>query len=345
MKDDATPLPGHPRLRKNVTVAFVADGSVLVRGQGGAVSLSGLFVSDALPRLLPCLDGKTSLDALTSTVDAAFQPECREFLRVMQARGFLADGPEPDGGSAGRGAFWAQDAPGGDMAAAARARANLAAARIVVAGQGAVGRALHQALTDGGVGHCTHLPRTALTDAPADDAATRGASLIILASDGMSLAGVDAINDLTQRTRTPWLLLRIDRSNALIGPYVVPGETACFTCYELRARANAERPDEHQALFHSWRAASDASADFPTPPEYGQIVGNWVALDVMRAIAGGRAPVTAGRIIVLDLKTLGSTTRDILRLPRCPACSRQNALPLTRIWDLPKAARTARQAV
>ncbi|RGP35558.1 hypothetical protein D1012_19320 [Pseudotabrizicola alkalilacus] len=340
MKDDATQLPDYPRLRRNVNIAFVADGSVLVRGHGGSVSLSGPFVSDALPQLLPRLDGQTGIDVLIGAVNEDFRPECHEFLQVMQARGFLADGPEPDDSESGRAAFWAQDARGNDAAAA-----SLAAAWIVVAGHGAVGTAVHRALTAGGVGRCTHLPRAALADSGSAAAATRDASLIILASDAMSLAGVDAVNELTQRNKTPWLLLRIDRSNALIGPYVVPGDTACFACYELRARANAERPDEHQALFRSWRAAPETSADFPTPPEYGQIVGSWVALDVMRAFVGGRAPVTAGRIIALDLKTLGSTTRDILRLPRCPACSRQIALPLTRIWDIPKAgaASSARQ--
>lgn len=348
MKDDLKSLPGYPRLRRDVNFAFVEDGSVLVRGYGGSVSLTGEFVSGALPKLLPWLDGQRQIETLIGEVSLDFRSEFEEFLRVMQARGFLTDGPEPDGPVDGRSAYWGQNAQDAETA-----RAKLAAAHVVVAGYGVVGTALKQALIAGGVGRCTHVPRTALSaigqiehtvnrarvDSP-DILATvaKDATLIVLASDAMSLAGVDEVNDITLHSKVPWLLVRIDRSSALIGPYVVPGETACFACYELRARANAERPQEHEALFQTWRKAPEMSEDFPTPPEYGMILGNWIALDLMRAITSGRTSAATGRIIALDLTTLGSTTREILRLPRCPVCSRQRSWPLTRIWDIPKTA-------
>lgn len=352
MKDDMKSLPRYPRLRRDADVGFVADGSVLVRGYGGSISLTGEFVSEALPELLPKLDGQRQIDALFGEVSPDFRPEFEEFLRIVEARGFLCDGPEPDGPSDGRNAYWQQNALDGGTA-----HARLAAARVLVAGSGVVGSALKHALIAGGVGHCTQLSRAALCTSlqapgtahngsidPGDNTASviRDATLIVLASDAMSLAGVDEVNTITQDTRVPWLLVRVDRSSALIGPYVVPGETACFTCYELRARANAERPQEHEALFHAWRRAPAASADFATPPEYGMILGNWIALDLMRTIVNGRNSAATGRIIALDLHSLATTFREILRLPRCPVCSRQRKMPLARIWDIPRtAARTS----
>jgi bacteriocin biosynthesis cyclodehydratase domain-containing protein len=183
------------------------------------------------------------------------------------------------------------------------------------------------------------LPRSTLLheapDAWAWDAAMAEATVLVLAADGMSLAGVDAVNAFAIEHGIPWLLVRIDRTRALIGPYVIPGETACFACYELRARANADRSADHEALHRHWRTVADRPADAATPPGAGPIVGGWAALDLGRAIAGGRAPVAAGRIVALDLHTLQSSTHEILRLPRCPACSRLRARPLTRIWDIP----------
>lgn len=322
MDDPANVVPAFPRLWPNVDFAFVGDGSVLVRGQSGSISLRGAFVSDALPDLLPSHDGRSSREVLVRKIDPAFQREAEEFLAIMSRRGFLADGVAQNGHANGRYASWGlfgADAKG--------AEDRLAAARILVLGLGVVGTALTRALVRGGVGRCDQRPPSDVTD---EDAPT----MIVLVSDGMSLVGVDRVSELSHRDDVPWLLVRIDRSTVLVGPYVVPGQTACFCCYELRARANADHPEEHEALFDMWRKAEQRGDQ--VPPEYGMIVGNWLALDLMRSIATGRLPSAAGRLISLNLHSLSSSSRDILRLPRCPVCSRQVSWPLTRIWDIPK---------
>lgn len=331
MDNPAGSVPVFPRLRLDVDLAFVGDSSVLVRGHSGSVVLRGAFVANALPALLSRLDGGSRHDALIGTVEPALRPEAAELLSILSQRGFLADGPASSDPMHNRLASWGL--AGADAKAA---QARLAAARIGVAGIGSVATALTRALIDGGVGECTRIDPAHTPEPDAGPTPT----MIVLASDRMSLAGVDAVNRMSQQDGVPWLLVRIDRTTALIGPYVVPGQTACFTCYEQRARANADHPREHEALFQTWRQIRDGAGPSPIPPEYAAILGNWVALDLMRAIALGRNAAAAGRIISLDLQSLTSASREILRLPRCPDCSRQRTWPLTRIWDIPKAAPT-----
>jgi bacteriocin biosynthesis cyclodehydratase domain-containing protein len=329
MDAEEQPLPDVPRLRPSVDIAPIDSMSVLVRGHRGSLLLSGAFVAEALPTLVNCLDGERTLNMLLDGVEPAFRAEAERFFRMMHARGYLLSGQGPADPAEARTVYWELNVP--DPAVAA---ARLAAAHVVIFGAGAVGTALAASLAEAGVGRRTVHPRTALLgDAP--DAACAEATVIALASDGMSLAGVDAVNALAIERGIPWMLVRIDRTRALIGPYVIPGETSCFVCYELRARANAEHPADHEGLHRHWRLVADRSADPATPPSTGPIIGGWVALDLARAIASSRTPVTAGRIVALDLHTLQSTRREILRLPRCPACSRLRTKPLTRIWDLP----------
>jgi ribosomal protein S12 methylthiotransferase accessory factor len=321
-------------LNLSIDIAWLDAGSVLVRGHRGTIALSGAFVAEALSAFLVRLDGERTLDVLLKEVEPTFRAEAEQFLRMMNERGYLSCGTGPDGPAEARSAYWALNAPD-----AATAAVRLEAAHVAIAGAGAVVDALAEALAKAGVSRRTALPRSAVLggahDTAAWDAAMAEATVIVLASEGMSLAGVDAVNALAISRGIPWLLIRIDRTRALIGPYVIPGETACFACYECRARANAEHPADHEALYRHWRMVVDRPPDAATPPGAGPIVGAWAALDLTRAIAGGRSPVTAGRIIALDLHTLQSTAHEILRLPRCEACSRLRTRPLTRIWDIP----------
>jgi bacteriocin biosynthesis cyclodehydratase domain-containing protein len=330
--DAERPLPTRPRLIASVDIVPLNGGTTLVRGHRGTVALSGEFTAEALPAFLARLDGERTLAEVLDEAEPAFRAEAQEFLRLMSVRGYLSSGPEQDGPVEARTGYWALNAPDATTAAA-----RLGAAHVTVAGAGAVASSLSIALTDLGAGLGSTLPRATLigSDPNTVEAAMAGATIIVLASDGMSLAGVDAVNAFSIDHGIPWLLVRIDRTRALFGPYVIPGETACFTCYELRARANAERPSEHEALYRHWRTVADRPADVATPPSAGVIVGNWVASDLARAIASGRPPTTTGRIVALDLHSLQATTHEILRLPRCPACSRLRARPLTRIWDIP----------
>ena len=160
------------------------------------------------------------------------------------------------------------------------------------------------------------------------------ADLVVITNDNMSLGAYDLINELSLRFSTPWVSARVDRNRGIIGPFVVPGQTACFTCYELRNRANSEHPADHDALYQFWKGSDLFPDDWPVLPPFLNLIGSYLALDILRVF--GRRDLSAfiGRVLYIDSQSLISTAHPVLKLPRCPACSRCRYRPLTKIWDV-----------
>jgi bacteriocin biosynthesis cyclodehydratase domain-containing protein len=160
------------------------------------------------------------------------------------------------------------------------------------------------------------------------------ADLVVACSDGMSLGTYEPTNEACLRQKKRWVSARIDRSRGLIGPFVIPGQSACFTCYELRSRANAEHPQDHAALYRHWKSSDDVAPDWPIMLPFAGVVGNYLALDIERVLAGNQLSMFMGRVFHLDGQTFESRYHEVLKLPRCPACSRERERPMTRIWDI-----------
>jgi bacteriocin biosynthesis cyclodehydratase domain-containing protein len=159
------------------------------------------------------------------------------------------------------------------------------------------------------------------------------ASVILICSDNMSLAGYDRTNETCMQQTTPWVSARIDRSRAAIGPFVVPKQTACFTCFELRNRANADHPREHDAIYRHWKSVDTCPPNWPAIAPFASIVAGHVTVDLLRVLATGQPSIFLNRVTTIDLQTLETRHHAVLKLPRCPSCSRARERPLTAIWD------------
>ncbi len=160
------------------------------------------------------------------------------------------------------------------------------------------------------------------------------AHIVALCSDNMSLAGYEKTNEACVRAETRWISARIDRARAIIGPFVVPQQTACFACFELRQRANSEHPDDHSAMYKHWKQVAACPSNWPFIGPFGSIVGNYLALDILRVLGGKHLSAAHGRLLYLDLHGFETQFHEILKIPRCPVCSRLREQPLVKIWDI-----------
>jgi bacteriocin biosynthesis cyclodehydratase domain-containing protein len=106
----------------------------------------------------------------------------------------------------------------------------------------------------------------------------------------------------------------------IIGPTVTPFETACYLCYQMRAVACTENPEEEFAhLRFLDRRKRDDSGRRENLVFGPAIVGNMVALEAFRVLLG-LPPAAAGRIVVFDFLESTSQKHVVLRKPWCPAC-------------------------
>jgi bacteriocin biosynthesis cyclodehydratase domain-containing protein len=105
-----------------------------------------------------------------------------------------------------------------------------------------------------------------------------------------------------------------------VGPFVVPGETACLEC--LR-----RRQDSNEYQFQSQRAAEESSFDGQAVngyhPSMASIVADIATLEIVKLFAG-LPQMRAGYLTEVNLLAGTMTSARVLKLPRCPVCSNMN---------------------
>jgi bacteriocin biosynthesis cyclodehydratase domain-containing protein len=107
------------------------------------------------------------------------------------------------------------------------------------------------------------------------------------------------------------------RMVGLVGPFVVPTETACYEC--LCARENSHL-SEYKALRASEEMAPHGQAVSGFFPSMGSILGDIAALELVKFYTGGM-PYKVGHLIEVSLLAPSLTSRKVLRVPRCRACA------------------------
>jgi molybdopterin-synthase adenylyltransferase len=109
-----------------------------------------------------------------------------------------------------------------------------------------------------------------------------------------------------------------------IGPFVVPGETACFEC--LRARQNSHLQDSK-----TYRLVEDAAYHGQNiigfHPSIALILGDIAALEIAKFYGGFFPAPKIGALIEVNVLASEMDTHVVLKVPRCPVCSPLNTSP------------------
>lgn len=108
----------------------------------------------------------------------------------------------------------------------------------------------------------------------------------------------------------------------LVGPLIVPNQTACYMCYRMRNIAT----DEDFSAAMSYEEFLDKQKHpmlhrrgvFPTSPAY---LGSLLALEILKYCLSINQPTLAGKLLEFDSLSLQTRTHTVLRKPDCPVCS------------------------
>jgi bacteriocin biosynthesis cyclodehydratase domain-containing protein len=122
------------------------------------------------------------------------------------------------------------------------------------------------------------------------------------------------------RSGTPYLLVRLTEGRAVVGPFVLPGTTACLRCVDAH----------HTDLDPAWpllvrqyasAAAQDRADGAPEPvdPLLATLALAWAARDLASYVDGGR-PSTWSSTLTLHPRLSRLETRAWLRHPACGCC-------------------------
>jgi ribosomal protein S12 methylthiotransferase accessory factor len=151
--------------------------------------------------------------------------------------------------------------------------------------------------------------------------ATEGTwDLIIGALAGDELLLLRRIAGFAHRANVTSLYGHLEGLDALVGPVVVPGQTACWNCARLRLLANAD----HQEAAHALHTSLLSDRRTPRMRTYlapmAPLLGHLLALEAVKIVSRYTPSHLAGRLLVQNLVTLETTLHTLIRMPWCEIC-------------------------
>ncbi|HMY98389.1 MAG TPA: TOMM precursor leader peptide-binding protein [Burkholderiaceae bacterium] len=129
------------------------------------------------------------------------------------------------------------------------------------------------------------------------------------------------VNRAAVGSGVPALFCSISTHISVLGPGVIPGQTACYMCYRMRRVACEENYDEAMAYerFLNERRKPSLSRR-PMAPFLASQVGSVLASEVVKMLGLGMPMSVSGRIVEYDSLTLQSEFHAVSQQPDCPIC-------------------------
>lgn len=317
-------LPERPRLKPHIAFVPVARDNVLIKGPDLFVRFSGEAVP-ALLKLVERLDGTRTLPELARDTGLS-EEDVRDLLDALAADKALEDAAHDEellAPAASREALAPQLRLLSHLTAnPALAQNRLTRARVLVLGRGGVASAVVAQLRAMGVGHVeAQEPADARLVFASDLAATMpGWDHVVLASDAPLPQTFLEVNEAALSAGGEWTGVFLDGLDATVGPTVIPFQSACWRCYDLRAKG--AHPNLERLLVYEANVGAP-----PAPlalPGFAAIAGAWCAQAVALALAKTGLPPLAGHVQRVSMLEMRAERHRVLRIPRCPACTRSS---------------------
>lgn len=336
------------------------ESAVQIRGVNRVTSLSGPAVKTALPKMIPLLDGTLTGREVIARAEEVLGANAGKVLQLLMSKGLVEPVPEPDPDLLPDGMqdrydsisryFAAVDRTGNTLLSLSALRE----AHVIAVGLDSIVGPTVSALCHAGVGAITVLrepgtpsqeldrvdrrdTKLVVDELPSDDEAwaerIRGASLVLTGGHGLTLFDerAQAINRAAIETKVPWLpVAYVGRHVAQIGPYVVPGQTACLGCFRQMHERNTSFLGAAGLLDGIEGTARTMAAE--SSPTTVESTASLAAVEAIRAITLGQNPVSSSLVLTFDSRRLEFDHFKILKSPRCPDCGPARGRPMMRIW-------------
>ena len=144
--------------------------------------------------------------------------------------------------------------------------------------------------------------------------------LIICSLGGDELLLLRSLAQFAHVNSVPSLFGYIDGLDAIVGPFVIPGQTACWNCSRLRQLANVDHPE----TLHGLHASLLLKRPRPRLRTYlapmAALAGHLLALEGLKIVSQYTPSLLAGRLLVQNLVTFETTVHTVIRLPWCDIC-------------------------
>jgi thiazole/oxazole-forming peptide maturase SagC family component len=151
----------------------------------------------------------------------------------------------------------------------------------------------------------------------------------VLCRDHFNPHDYEIFNKAALEVKKSWTSARLAGFEFQIGPTVIPFQTSCYQCFDMRYKSNLPDIAEYQIVEDFLKNGRLRPETLVFTPGVGLL-----ALEVLKALTWFMAPATYSHLYTLNLLTLESKLHPILKIPRCSACGRlSQSRPTINIWQ------------
>jgi bacteriocin biosynthesis cyclodehydratase domain-containing protein len=327
-------LPDRPRLVPWLVAIELGDARLQLRSAESAHTLTNPLLIDTFTTIRSALDGRHTVDEIVALAGDDVLPTTIFFLlKLLHGQGLLQTGLGTGALDEHAQARWRGQLRFLDhfVTDASNAHAMLANSRVGLVGSAGLRDALSSSLRDIGIDRLSELDAQRMREAESRWIDSLGDLDLVVACESSSSFGLfEAINRACLVSRTRWLCVSVSGTSARLGPTIVPHQSACHTCLEIRLSTH-QGDAEAYAAFRRKIDAPGCAVDEGSLAPFHSAIAAQAALEVMRLLTGFSPPVTVGRFYEFTARSPATDSHDVFRLPRCPSCSRRRTL--SQAWD------------
>jgi ribosomal protein S12 methylthiotransferase accessory factor len=141
--------------------------------------------------------------------------------------------------------------------------------------------------------------------------------LVIAAQDYPNIILFETINKISLDQNKPWLRVSFDDNIGYLGPLVVPGNTSCYNCCELRLIANSPYYE-----YYLWKYRDHIpKVPISISEIFADLLSAMCAEEVVRFLSNYKKPHTIDNLFVLDTQEMKLSKHKVIPYPYCMGCN------------------------
>ena len=337
------PLPQKPRLAPWVTFVDLGDSRLQLRGADFSFTLQHPLFIETFQSIHALLDGQRTVEEILSSSDPKYLPTTITFLlKILRANGVLQEGvitppppmnPENLQEHEALVQFFSHI-----VLDPVSTLALLHNARVALIGSDSMTNRIHQSLLGMGFGSLTSIEglsaKTAYDRTQFHKEVTgqlKDVDFLIACQDSSDFRFFQNLNAACLETQTRWMHVSLSGTKGIMGPTIIPRQSACYICYDKRLASNAPELQSYVGFRKQTSATTSSNSEGFLNPLWSTLAEQ-VTLEMTRIVSGFAPPKTIGRLYEFEATTPLVEGHDVLRLPRCSACSLNQ--PKREPWDI-----------
>lgn len=312
------------RATSSLDVVDLPEGAVLLRSDLGSCRIEGESARVLAAEVLPHLSQWTAFEDLAARLAGYEAEDVRTLLDSLVGSSMLLKSGRPVEAGNETARFLADI--GLEEEAAAR---QLAGARIGIAGDTLAARLIGTSLERFGAGCVSRFGAARGADAgppplevskAALFVAAEELDLIIVAVDKAMLSARHWANQAALKAGCAAIFADVSALEAIVGPTVLPGETACYTCFRMRHLATSDNFAEVMAHERHLDSLNDPVAERSGFPGLAEMAAGAAVAEAVRFLFPPLSPWLANGVLRIDPLVLAFERHEVLRQPDCPHC-------------------------